>query len=713
MVRGAAAWRGRRARRGVAAGLALGALLVGLAARTASAVEEDKRPLTGRLFCTAPRARTSGPLAVEVELDWRGTGVIEGALRIEISDGAEVRCMYERPDIFLASGKSPPIRLLLPSPGPGDYNSQLKAQMTFYSEKGVFRVPSCQVFVPQMSERGLVVAFSEPRGRPGVEALALHKLLKLERFLPARDAGEGGAPSRGVRRPLVTTPAYLAPDVMPSVPAACCAFDMIVLAGEGFSLMRKKQLEAVLIWVRAGGSVLVLPTGGMKAHHARFLNELAGADADSPDYALTPAGRVEGEAGFGRFHAGLGRAVVGLGVPKDDVTPESPAWRRTAAFLWKVRRAHVSSIARKGVWADVEEEKAPDGSAMYYQDMQYQQQGGGPRFGRVPVSVGSTLSGKLFPERIKVIPLWVIVLILALFVAVIGPVDYFVLGLLKRRKLTWVTFPAAAIGFALFTMLLAEIYMGSSDHRNSVTVVDLGKGGRILRTSRYEVIVAGRNRKSVTEVAGGFFAPVEPSALAGGYDEYGRYGGYGGYSSRAGRSVPIYEGLVPTRFTATQHINQWEPRMNRFLYIGPEAPSPERRGGGRSPRVKLDWDAVGPELWDGPVKRNGLPEARAAVIESDPTRMTEIVAYRGGEVRTDRGSYCGLQAKTLQELCVRPRKGFFTVVSQVSPTGGGDFEDSAVLDPTDPEQWLLAVVVRDGQSFTVYRRLFHKGADAF
>ena len=48
--------------RGAAAWLALAALSVGVCARTASAVEENKRPLAGRLVCTAARARTSGPL---------------------------------------------------------------------------------------------------------------------------------------------------------------------------------------------------------------------------------------------------------------------------------------------------------------------------------------------------------------------------------------------------------------------------------------------------------------------------------------------------------------------------------------------------------------------------------------------------------------------------------------------------------------------------
>jgi hypothetical protein len=566
--------------------------------------------------------------------------------------------------------------------------------MTFISEKGRFRLPACSVFVPMESERGLVVAFSEPRGRPGPETLALCKALRLESFNPGRRQPGGDAAPRGSNRPLATTPSYPSPGDMPSGAAAYCAFDMVVLAGEGFGLLRAKQTDAILTWVRAGGSVLVLPTGGLKAHHARFLNALAGTDGDadaaSPAYALTPGGRVEGEGDLRCFHAGLGRAVVGLEAPTGEDALRGTAWRRTAAFLWKVRRDQLDRIVRKGEWTAVKDEQHShrrDGRLM---------------FGRVPMGAGSTLENKLFPERIKVIPLWVIILILALFVAVIGPVDYFVLGLLRRRKLTWITFPAAAVGFALFTMLLAEVYMGSTDHRNSVTVVDLGARGRVLRTSRYEVIVAGRNRDSRTDVVGGFFAPVDPAALP---------GGGGSYGSRD-RSMACYEGLLPARFTAMQQIYQWKPQMNRFLFIGAEAPPLERQGPSAPPRIELDWDDIQPVVPGTQGDAEKLREVREAVVGSAPGVAAGAAVFRAGKMRAQGNVVAGLALQTVHELCVRPRQGFFTVVSQVSPTGGGDFEDSALLDPTDPDQWLLAVVVRDGQNFTIYRRLYHEGAEA-
>jgi hypothetical protein len=50
----------------------------------------------------------------------------------------------------------------------------------------------------------------------------------------------------------------------------------------------------------------------------------------------------------------------------------------------------------------------------------------------------------------------------------------------------------------------------------------------------------------------------------------------------------------------------------------------------------------------------------------------------------------------------------FTIVSQISPTGADNFEDLTVLDTTDPRQWLVVVVVREGEDYLIYRRLYYE-----
>jgi hypothetical protein len=63
----------------------------------------------------------------------------------------------------------------------------------------------------------------------------------------------------------------------------------------------------------------------------------------------------------------------------------------------------------------------------------------------------------------------------------------------------------------------------------------------------------------------------------------------------------------------------------------------------------------------------------------------------------------------LAETCVRPRSGLFALVSRIAPTGGDNFEDLAVLDATDPNQWLLVVAVEQDGNLLIYRKLYTQG----
>ena len=63
----------------------------------------------------------------------------------------------------------------------------------------------------------------------------------------------------------------------------------------------------------------------------------------------------------------------------------------------------------------------------------------------------------------------------------------------------------------------------------------------------------------------------------------------------------------------------------------------------------------------------------------------------------------------VRKVCVRPAIGLFSIMSQISPNGAGDFEDLSILDPEDPNQLLLVIVSRQGNDYVVFRRLFIRG----
>src|SRR5690606_13472038 len=58
----------------------------------------------------------------------------------------------------------------------------------------------------------------------------------------------------------------------------------------------------------------------------------------------------------------------------------------------------------------------------------------------------------------------------------------------------------------------------------------------------------------------------------------------------------------------------------------------------------------------------------------------------------------------LKQLTARQPEGFFSVVSQVSPTGGDSFEDLAIVDTQDESERAVIAIERHATGVTVYRR---------
>ena len=110
------------------------------------------------------------------------------------------------------------------------------------------------------------------------------------------------------------------------------------------------------------------------------------------------------------------------------------------------------------------------------------------------------LRNLLLPQSTRLIPMPVVAAILGAFVLIVGPGDWFVLGWLRRRRWTWLTFPVVAAAFTALTVAAAEHYLGSEDHRSALVITDVGRGGRVLRESRLELLFAARDKEAATEL---------------------------------------------------------------------------------------------------------------------------------------------------------------------------------------------------------------------
>jgi hypothetical protein len=159
------------------------------------------------------------------------------------------------------------------------------------------------------------------------------------------------------------------------------------------------------------------------------------------------------------------------------------------------------------------------------------------------------------PHSARIIPIPVVSAIVGVFVLLVGPGEWFVLGWLRRRRWTWVTFPAIAAGCTLFTVRAAEYYLGTNDQQLALVITDFSPDGRALRENRLELWFAGRSGEAVSEMRQALAVPAgnEPP------------------NPRAGAAQPgaIYQGLVPAHYTLRRRLSQWTPYLQRSLTFTP------------------------------------------------------------------------------------------------------------------------------------------------
>jgi hypothetical protein len=460
-------------------------------------------------------------------------------------------------------------------------------------------------------------------------------------------------------------------------------------------MLRRRQLTALKSWVDAGGSVLVQPTGGLKKHHVQFLNELAGRKGpfSTEGGRLTrPASTPPGEPML--LHSELGRAAILF----DPLDPERDlkrrAWRRMAAFLWKFNAVSASMVA-SAVPVQID---LPDPSNMYYYETRRRTETKPTSFvlSPTPLQNGGVFVQAVLPKTIRVVPLWLILLLSAIFIVAIGPLDYIALGLVKRRAYTWVLFPAVSVAFTVVVVGLSAHYMGSTDYRKRMEIVDVGEGGRVLRRNRLAVLFASREKEARSELSGCLFSDLTRSGF-GWESGFGRTGGM--------PAAPFFSGRIPGGYTCTQQLRQWVPQVNRTLGVGAD----ENAG-------EIDWSLIDPAgLASQGARRTmarelvGSVGGRGAVFFIHESRLYEAYNNIPREPEPRRGyyvegsTYLFMEDGFVHQLCAAPERSLF---SQTSPHGGGTLDDMAVVDPAAPEQWLLVVAVPDRDGYRVYRRLY-------
>lgn len=645
-----------------------------------SSTQAAEALLSGELKSLPLRGRPDSPLPMELKLRWNGQHLLEGHIEISAGVFSDEKFVWRSGEVALTNGEQS-FRILLPAVSSN--GSSWGTHVRFVSNTQTIDLGRFD-FVPAGSPgRSFLVGIVAGDGLSNPRSAKIWRSTRIEQFEPT--------PAPGEQVMLTSAPANLAAADAPDIPLAFCAYDLLIFDADAFAALREKQLDALAKWVEAGGSACVLAGPGLKAVHERLLERLAGQGI----YHFEN-GTIAGTEVLRTFHPGLGRLAVG----PESLDFESDGWRDAVLVLWKVQselRRRVALAAKDGKSMTIEGGIQPPDYSGHSNKWQgpvppraYRTQNrfsGNNRqlynpnlqLNRIEWTGGPwdlySIFDSLRPASVQVVPMYAIVFLLASFVAVVGPVDYFILGWLKRRKLTWIFFPAVCAAVTIFTIWLAGHYLGRSDVRKSLVISDIGSEGRVVRQNRVELIFTASTRDVISEV---HHSLVHVLPWRGGRDE---------------SSKTRYEGSLTGHLQISRHAAQWSPIFTR--YFGMEG----------QPRTELHWD----RLNAGNLPRDQHSVAVAARLLVD--RPVEAICFYHQNdawcLDKDGDFFAEGRDGIRHELCVHQARGQFSIVSQISPNGGEQADDMAFLDRTDGQQWLVLVVQREADQIFVSRKLYY------
>jgi len=684
----------------LAAGLAVVAV-AGSGGALRSAGAAVPKPVTLSIKSIVPRPRSLAPQTVEVDLGCNASELIEGRLEIKWYVGQRLVHDYVSPDLAITAGGQR-FRLELPPILIRNEKTPVTAYARFLTARGAIDLGDFNMIITARSKRAFVLAVVQPqellvpRSKKG-----LADSLGLEQFNPYRAMQFKTEPDG--QFDMLTYPARLTPEEMPSTAAGYASYDMLLLEGEGFATLKPRQLVAIGDWVAAGGSVVVGPYEKMTIDHVNFLNRIAGPLAQ---YTLDDAGKlVAADESQGTqlvtSSPGLGRALVLRKRLPEEFNFESYEWKRTLTYLWKVREQQAGPILKNGVWDFTAPQPQFPGATVR------------PYAPASNDSLPAEIRQLLLPERIEGVPLATVIVILSLYLLAIAPGDYFLLGRLNCRKYTWGLFVLISAAFTWCTVLVAQNYMGHTDYRTALVLADLddtanGSKARLARVTRFEMLFTATQR--VIEMPQRDALYVDISDRAGQPQEQAWNRRTFAFAENeelddteaVSADLPVYTGIMPTTYKIVQQMRQWSPRVTRTTSLGDDQELLGATG--------IDWGALPSEAWHLPSSRQ---ELRDAILAKEPD--AEILLFHGKTIYDLAVSTNPLSAESwalksrvasmARSASVRQPAGFFAVVSKISPTGGEYLEDLNLLDDSDPAEWLLVVIVRRDNNWLVFRKL--------
>ncbi len=678
----------------------------------AASISHAELPLSVEVDPSTPQARSGGPIPVTLRLRWHGPGVFDGSLRLSLVDASEGTLARIETDPLYLMEEEQLHRLLLPAFHASDPLGELELRVSCLFEGEQHLQPTLRLRVPRIEQRRLTVLVVRDSSLQSANIDRFANTLSLDACNPLPQQSQ-----------ITTLTQSMTADLLAEDPLQLCPFDVVVVPPSEFERIKQKQLDALHAWTLAGGSLLVLPEGPVGESQLRFLDELV-AESDQPEirFVLNSEGRLillEEDDSI-RLRTGLGRFVLARSTVIRRSERDEVEWRRTTAFLWKLQQDHVESIVENRVW-DVEVAKQV--AKEYGIDGRWS--GGtntddamlemlASRLHPQTVTGGSGMLERLLPSGLRLVPIGLMFLLLLTYLAAIGPFDYWFLGMLRLRKLTWVLFPAMTVAFTSLAVWTSNQYMSSNDDRTSLIIRDVADNGRPLRENRIELLFPGSSTTMTTDYQRSLFMPLNHESYMASNWRYNPQTQTYEPEQQGMSGAPVIAGRMPARVEVRQQIAQWTPQLNRSLSITSSADE-------LADVTAFDWRA--PVNWKDatdvqrltPRIREAFGKGASAYVYHQHERqvLTGPQHFFKDEAKSEmvympNGVWSHRTVDFVQELCVRSQPGWFGVVSQTSPGCGPMLEDLALLDRSDPNSWLLVIAVDEGDDTVLYRKVYRQ-----
>ncbi|MEQ9406425.1 MAG: glycosyltransferase [Fuerstiella sp.] len=725
---------------------------------------QTKSPVRLQLEPLSIRGRSSSALPVQIKLEYNAPQLLEGDLLLEVYNSFPVpedlmgTIRYEG---IVLQGSDYIFNTVLP-PIEHSANKQYMIVAWFETASGrlsLSRDPKDPEAAHELLSIGaferatLICSVSGRRDfqRPSPSRAYLNEALSLENYNPQQttelprfddDVNRRASDTRRVQNYTCSWDAYS----LPEDPLQLCCFDLVLLADGALSRLEEIQMQALQTWVAAGGSLCVLPDDErLDGSHLQFLRTLIERPSDpgmhlsiTDDSELIVISEETNPVINRRF--GLGRVTL---LPDRQDLPallSGETLGQVVGHLWKVRSD--SGIFQGLPWgqSDLQQllrqqgfELSRDKRGFFLQNSpERNQQYRGRRYATLEELASefdlryelqprsnpllSACETALMPQDVEMVPTSVIALLLIAYVVTIGPVDYFVLGVFRARKFTWILFPLVTGIFTALTVNIAHHYMASTDTGGRLSIVDVLENGRPVRQTDVQMHFYASQTALRVDHNQAFVVPGQMTESN---------------SAFAPQQVPRsinrqihYSGRFPQTFAVQQNMRQWEPQLNRTFTLTPDAddvpkiswddPSLVTTSSGRSQLAeKLRQLADDDTQIDAIVLNgrgqlplfptNGYLFSSAQLRNGEQWRNTDI--WRRQRMPTPQDGVVALGL--LESACRQGTRDFFSIVSQVAPQGSASLEDLPLLDQTDPDQWLLMVAEKVADNITVYRRLYY------